>query len=281
MWQTIKYWWFYIWRNLPQIILTILGWGGTTVIINLQNISPFIPIFAIAISIGLTINAIYRINRDFQKWKYIYEKAEPSAQEILVTLRDLHLSLRELIIPISQRQVNKQTLRKLIEYMLRMLNISRSELYSRFSQSQLSDIKDSLMPKLKKSFNINPKKINTNASLLREFGYSMDSVSLGLSTEMNNNDTNYHIQNTKLQILTLKTNEDIVEIINRVKQLSFGLCSIIIAINLLNKHRNYSKKMPSNLKDELYNFPKEIDDIYMKALLEAKLGIMKSLMREI
>ena len=232
--------------GIIQIVLYFFG-GAVTVagIVDLFHRAPIgVLIALLVVAIGAFIFATIRTIYRYRLWNNLRDI--PGLEDVLGKALDIHIHIGELHdIAVKQnkgKKIKTKVREALAERFLETLRISRIELAKGINPD--GTMKKKLYRKLRKLFDLRQGNYFTALPLLKGYGHLLDRSKLGLR-DVIRADTKYdQLRNDFMKSqVGLNVPSNTINAINTLPKLSYGLNSVSVGVNLVNKGRSWYKSL--------------------------------------
>ncbi len=282
LWQPIKL--FFDIVGIIQIILWLIGGGmvtGAGIIASLQKVPIIIPIILIVLGIGALVFAMIKTIYRYKLWNNL--KDIPELDNVLEKALDIHIRIGELhdvVVEQNRRKNIKTKIREVLsEKFLETLQISRSEVASGINPD--GTLKEKLYRKLRSPFALKKGDYFSALPLLKGYGNLLDRSKLGLRDVMKA-DTKYEqLKNEFMKSqLGLNIPSKTVNDINNLPELSYGLNSVSVGVNLIHEGRTWYKYVPDGYIKQKAESKDMLDTAYLTAAMSVKNRVKRAMFEE-
>ena len=272
--------------EIVGIIQIVLGIGGGVVtgagvIASLQKLPIIIPIAVLVIGVGLLAYATMRTIHRYRQWNNL--AGVPDLNNVMAKALDIHIHISELHDIVVKQNKGKRIKTKvreaLAEKFLETLQIPRIELARGTNPD--GTMKKKLYRKIRKLFHLKQGDYFTALPLLKGYGHLLDRSKLGLRDSIRA-DTEYdRLRNDFMKSqIGLNVPSDIIDAINTLPELSYGLNSVSVGLHLINEGRSWYKYVPDGYIQQKGESRERIDTAYLTATMWVKNKVRREMFRE-
>ena len=269
--------------GIIQTMLWLIG-GGVVIggiMASLQKMPIIVTILLLTVGIGAFVYATVKTIYRYRSWNNL--RSIPQLDDVMKKALDIHIHIGKLHDAVIEqnRQKNiktklKQTLAK--KY-LETAGINLRDLATGINPDGTFTKK--LYRKIRKFYGLKEGDYSTALPHLKDYGRVLDKAKLGLRDAIKA-DTEYEpLRNEFMKLqLQLDIPSEIVDDINNLPELSYGLFSASIGVNLPHKGRNWYKYVPDSWikqKEEAKNL---VDTAYLKATMWVKNRVRRTMFKE-
>ena len=246
-----------------------------------QNIPTIIPITLLILGILSFGLGIFRTIYRYKMWNRL--KVIPELETVLNKALALHFYIAELHKKVIEENTHKNIKTKiriqLANKFFETLQIPTESLNKYFNAD--FTINNKLYRKIRKQFHLKEGDYFTILSLLKGYAKLLNKSKLGLRNVFQD-DQEYSKLNKEFLELQLKLNvpDKFINMINRLPELSYGLHSLSIGINLINENRSWYKTIPDSYIEQKEDSKSMVDTAYMRASMWVKNNIRLAMFRE-
>lgn len=270
--------------GIIQIVLYLIGGGVVTVAMIIESLQKVPIIFPIALFVlGIvffvfaTIKTIYR----YRLWSNL--RAIPELDDVLKKALDIHIYIGELhdaVIEQNKRKNIKTKIRQaLAKKFLETLQISPIELNNGINPD--GTITKKLYRKMNRIFHLRAGDYFTALPLSKDYGRLLDKSKLGLRNIIEA-DTKYkQLKNEFMKSqIGLNIPSKTISDINNLPELSYGLHSVSVGVNLIHEGRAWFKYVPDGYIKQKEESSSMIDTSYLKAMMWVKNRVKRAMFEE-
>lgn len=254
---------------------------GAGIIALLQEVPIFVPIILLVLGIGIfvfaTIKTVYR----YRLWNNL--KSIPELDSVMEKALDIHIHIGQL-----HDEAVKQNRRKIIKTKLRE---TLAKKYLETVGITLNDLATGINPdgtftkrlyrKIRKFYDLKEGDYFTALPHLKGYGRLLDKAKLGLRNAIRA-DTEYEPLINEFMKLQLQLNvpSKTVNAINNLPELSYGLYSASIGVNLAHEGRAWYKNVPDSWIQRKDETDSVVGTAYLKATMWVKNQARQAIFRE-
>ncbi len=272
-----------IFYNVLQTISYLGGGIMTTasLITFFQNIPTIIPITLLVLGIVSFGLGIFRTIYRYKTWNSL--KVIPELESVLNKALAIHFHVTKLhkavIEENTRKNIKTKTRIQLANKFFETFQIPTESLSKYFNADYT--INNKLYRKIRKQFHLKEGNYFTILSLLKGYAKLLNKSKLGLRNVIQE-DPEYSRLNNEFLELQLKLNvpDKFINMINRLPELSYGLHSLSIGINLINENRSWYKTLPDSYIEQKEDSKSMVDTAYIRASMWVKNNIRLALFRE-
>ncbi|MFC1991841.1 hypothetical protein ACFLVC_03870 [Chloroflexota bacterium] len=247
-----------------------------------QDIPIFIPIVVLVLGLGMLGFGIVRTNYRIKVWNKLQNL--PELDDVLQKALEIHKHITELsknVIKENKKKNIKTKVRiKLANEYFKTLNISIIELTKNIQPD--GTISKKLYKKIKKRQHLKDGEYYTVIPMLKDFARVLNKSKLGLRQSITNNSTYDKLHGEYLALqLKLNVPDSIMHDINSLPELSYGLNSVYIGINLINENRNWINDVPDSILVQQEDSDSIVTKSYMRASMWLKNKVKMAIFNEV
>jgi len=263
------------------IIQTLYWLGGSivttaSILTFSQDLPAIVPIALLSLGISLLGISAFRTVYRYKLWNSM--KIVPELDDVLKKALEIHIHTSQL-----QKVVVEQNKRKNIKTKVRTqlaikffdtLKIPINDLPRYVNPDRT--IKKKLLRKMKMIFHLKDGEYFTVLPLLKDYGKLLNRSKLGMRDAIQAS-TKYATLKNEFMELQLKLNipDKIMDDINELPELSYGLNSISIGINLINENRTWYKDIPDSYMSQKEESGYMVDTAYLRASMWVKNNVRR------
>jgi hypothetical protein len=269
--------------GIIQTILWLIGGGAVIggIIASLQKVPIIVPILLLTVGIGAFVYATVRTIYRYRLWNNL--KSIPQLDVVMEKALDIHIhigKLHEEVIEQNRRKNIKTKLRQtLAKKYLETVGITLNDLATGINQDGTFTKK--LYRKIRRFYGLKEGDYSTVLPHLKDYGRLLDKAKLGLRDAIKADSEYEPLKNEFMKLqLQLDIPSEIVDDINNLPELSYGLYSASIGANLPHEGRNWYKYVPDSWikqKEEAKNL---VNTAYLKATMRAKNRVRRAMFKE-
>jgi len=270
--------------GIIQIILYLIGSGVVTAVViieSLQKVPIIVPIALVILGIGVfvfaTIKTVYR----YRLWSNL--RVIPELDDVLAKASDIHIRIGELhdvVVEQNRRKNIKTKVRDaLAKKFLETLKISPSELAKGTNPD--GTITKKLYRKMNRIFHLKAGDYFTALPLLKDYGRLLNKSKLGFR-DIIQADTKYEqLKNEFMKSqLGLNIPSKTINDINNLPELSYGLHSVSVGVNLIHEGRTWFKDVPDGYIKQKEESGSTTDTAYLIATMWVKNRVKRAMFEE-
>lgn len=266
--QTLSY--------LGGIVMTTTG-----VVTFFQNIPTIIPIVLLVLGVLSFGFGLFRTIYRYRMWNSL--RLIPELEDTLSKALDIHFHITELHNKVIEENTHKniktKTRVELANKFFETLQIPVESLSKYFNAD--FTINKRLYKKIKKQFHLQEGNYFTVIPLLKGYAKLLDKSKLGLKNTIKE-DAEYNRLNSKFIKSQLKLNipDEYMNDINKLPELSYGLHSLSIGINLINENRDWYETIPESFIEQKDDSKNMVNTPYLRASMWMKNKIRLAIFKE-
>jgi len=246
-----------------------------------QNIPTIIPVTLLVLGMVFFGVGIFRTVYRYKMWNSL--KDIPELEAVLRKALDIHIyisGLRKTVIKENtHKNIKTKTRMKLANKYFETLKIPLESL-PKYTNPDGS-IKDKLYKKMGRQLHLKEGNFFTVLPFLKDYGRLLNKSKLGLKSVVQDNPEYDRIKNEFLGLqLKLNVPDKYINEINRLPELSYGLNSISIGINLINETRSWYKTIPDSYIEQKDDSENIVDTAYLRASMWVKNNVRQAMFRE-
>lgn len=269
--------------GIIQTILWLIGGGAVIggIIASLQRVPIIVSILLLIIGIGAFVFATVRTIYRYRLWNNL--KSIPQLDVVMEKALDIHIHIGKLhdkIIEENRRKNIKTKLRQaLAKKYLETAGINLRDLATGINQDGTFTKK--LYRKIRRFYGLKEGNYSTALPHLKDYGRLLDKAKLGLRDAIKG-DTEYEsLKNEFMKSqLQLDIPSEIVDDINALPELSYGLFSASIGANLPHEGRGWYKYVPDNWIKQKEEAKDLVNTAYLKATMWVKNRARRAMFKE-
>lgn len=272
--------------GIIQIVLWLIGGGAVTggIIALLQKVPIIVPTALFVIGVLALGYAIIKTIYRYRQWNNL--KKIPELDDVLSKAWDIHVYLRglhDVVVEQNKRKNIKTKLRKaLAKRYVETVGISLNDLANGINPD--GTIQKKLWRKMKRVFHLREGDYFTVLPLLKDYARLLNKSKLGVK-DVIETDTKYEPlrdEFMKSQLNLNIPNEAINAInnLNNLPELSYGLYSLSIGMNLIHEGRTWYKDVPDGYIKQKDDVGSTIDTAYLRATMWVKNKVKLAMFKE-
>lgn len=270
--------------GIIQIILYLIGSGVVTAVViieSLQKVPIIVPIALVILGIGVFVFAMIKTVYRYRLWSNL--RVIPELDDVLAKALDIHIRIGELhdvVVEQNRRKNIKTKVRDaLAKKFLETLKISLSELAKGTNPD--GTITKKLYRKMNRIFHLKAGEYFTALPLLKDYGRLLNKSKLGLR-DVIQADTKYEqLKNEFMKSqLGLNIPSKTINDINNLPELSYGLHSVSVGVNLIHEGRTWFKDVPDGYIKQKEETESTTDTAYLIATMWVKNRVKRAMFEE-
>jgi hypothetical protein len=280
--QTIRL--FFEIAGIIQIILWFVGGGAVTgggIIASLKGVPVIIPIAVLLIGVGILAYATIRTVHRYRQWNNL--RSIPELDDVMNKALDIHIhmgKLHDAVIEQNKRKNIKSKLRQtLAKKYLEAVGITVSDLASGINPD--GTFTKGLYRRIRRFYDLKEGDYSTALPHLKGYGRLLDKAKLGLRDAIRADSEYDQLIGDFMRLqLRLTIPSKTVDEVNALPELSYGLYSASIGVNLAHEGREWYEHVPDSWlrrKDEANNV---VGAAYLKAAMWAKGRVRRAMFKE-
>ena len=270
--------------GIIQIILLLIVGGvvtGAGIIASLQKLPIIVPIALLIIGVGVLIYAMIRTIYRYRLWSNL--KSLPELDDVLKKALDIHIHIGELHDVVVEQNRRKNIKTKIREALamkfLEALKISPSEMFNGVNPDGI--LRKKLYRKMNRVYHLKVGDYFTALPLFKDYGKLLDRSKLGLG-DVIQADTKYEQLKNEFMKLQLGLNipSKTISDINNLPELSYGLYSISVGLNLIHEGRTWYKYVPDSYIRTKEKSTSMLNTTYLEATMWVKNRVKRAMFEE-
>jgi hypothetical protein len=269
-----------------QTILLLIG-GGTVIggiIASLQKMPVVIPILLFAVGIGAFVYGIVRTIYRYRLWNNL--KSIPELDSVMNKALDIHIYIGKLCDEVIEKNrpknIKTKSRQALAKKYLETAGITLNELAIGVNPDGTFTKK--LYRKIRKFYGLKQGDYSTALPHLKDYGRVLDKAKLGLRDAIQADTKSGQLEQLKNEFmrsqLQLNIPSEIVDDINNLPELSYGLYSASIGANLPHEGRDWYKYVPDNWLKQKEEAKNLVNTAYLKATMWVKNRARRAMFKE-
>jgi hypothetical protein len=265
---------------------TIKIFGGTSMIGGgiwafTQNVPIYVPIVAVIIGVGLIAFGIFNSIFRYRVWKSY--KVIPELEQVLDKALAIHNHIRELseqvILENRKKHIKTKVRLKLANKYYETLNIPITELAENINPD--GTISKKLYKKIKKKQQLKDGEYFTAIPFLKDYAKLLNKSKLGIKRAIDDSCEYRRLSNEYLALqIKLNVPDEIMNDINNLPELSYGLNSMYVGINLPNENRSWINDVPDVVLKQKDDSEIIVTKSYMRATMWLKNKVKKTMFKD-
>jgi hypothetical protein len=272
--------------GIIQIVLWLIGGGVVTggILALLQEVPIIVPITLVIIGTGAFVYATIRTVYRYRVWNNL--KNIPELDDVLRKAWDIHIHLRglhDVVVKQNRRKNIKTKLRQaLAKRYLEIVGISLNDLANGINPD--GTIKKKLWRKMKRIFGLREGNYFAALKLLKDYARLLNKSKLGLKDAIETDSQYDQLRDEfmKSQLNLNIPNEaiNVINNLNNLPDLSYGLYSLSIGMNLVHEGRTWYKDVPDGFIRQTDDVESTIGTAYVRATMWAKNKVKLAMFKE-
>lgn len=269
--------------GIIQTILWLVGGGVVIggVIALLQEVPIIVPILLLTVGIGAFVYATVKTIYRYRVWNSL--KSIPELDDVMKKALDIHIRIGELhdmVIEQNRRKnIKHRTREALAKKYLETIGISLSELAKGVNPDGTFTKK--IYRKIRRFYRLKEGDYSTALRPLKGYGRLLSKAKLGLWNTLQGDTKCEQLKNEFMGLqLRLSIPSETIDDINSLPELSYGLYSLSVGVNLIHEGRTWYKHVPDNWIKQKEEAKGMVDIAYLKATMWVKSRVRRAMFKE-
>lgn len=256
-------------QTVSYVGASIVTAGG--IIAFTQNIPTYIPIIILMLGSTWIIFSGYQSYVRYRIWKQIQNI--PELEDVLNKALEIHNHIKELSNQVidenRKKNIKTKTRTELANKYFETLNISINDLKGNINPD--GTLSKNLYKKIRKRQHLRDGQYFTIIPLLKGYSKLLNKSKLGIKSLIDSSEK-YQILSNEYLTLQVKLNipDKLINEINSLPELSYGLYSTYVGINLPNDNRSWIKDVPDEILAQQEDSEAIVNKAYMRAVMWLK-----------